>query len=104
MPSTRSTSITHHSLQIHLRVPVRVIYDDNICCGKINTKTTSSCRQHKDKLLTARGIIFVDLSLPILVRCLSIQSTILKKQILISALDMFNELSIVQKNQVSVPN
>lgn len=72
--------ITYHSLQIHLWIPIRVIYDDNICCGKVNTKTTSSRRQHEDEFLTAWFIEFIDLSLTVLVRCLSIQSTILKKK------------------------
>lgn len=97
MMTASEMGITYHSLQIHLWIPIRVIYDDNICCGKVNTKTTSSRWQHKDEFLTAWRIEFIDLSLTVLMRCLSIQSTVLKNvnQLISSAKDMLNILNIL---------
>ncbi len=39
-----------HSLQIHLRIPVRVVDDDDVSCGQIDTETSCSGAQHEQKL------------------------------------------------------
>lgn len=38
-------------LCIHSRVPVRVIEDDSICTGQIDTNATATSRQYEDKYL-----------------------------------------------------
>lgn len=48
--------LAYHSLEICLWVPVRVIDDDNICCGQVDTQTPSSGTQHEQELLTVWGI------------------------------------------------
>ncbi len=40
-----------HSLYIILRIPVGVKDDDGVCGGKIQTQTSSSCRQQETEIL-----------------------------------------------------
>ena len=49
-----------HSLQVHLRVPVRVKENNNVSGGEIDTKTTGASRQHEDKLTAALGVIRIN--------------------------------------------
>ena len=51
---------THHSLQITLRVPVRVVDDDNVSSGQVDTQTSGPCGQHEDEFLAVWGIILQD--------------------------------------------
>ena len=49
---------THHSLQVHLRVPITVIQNHNICHGQIDPQTTCPGAQHENKLFTSRHVIY----------------------------------------------
>ena len=41
---------THHSLQVHLRAPIIVIQNHNICCGQIDPRNSCPGAQHENKL------------------------------------------------------
>lgn len=41
---------TDHGLQVHLRIPVRVINNDHVSCSQVNPQPTSPSAQHKEKL------------------------------------------------------
>lgn len=41
---------TNHGLQVHLRIPVRVVNNDHVSCSQVNSQTTSPCAQHEEKL------------------------------------------------------
>ena len=49
---------THHSLQVHLRVPITVIQNHNICRGQVDPHTTCPSAQHENKLFTSRHVIY----------------------------------------------
>ena len=71
----------HHGLKIHLRVPIRVEQDDNISGGQVDAQTSGSSGKHEKEFLTARSVEFRDLSMSILVRRASVQTTVLNKSI-----------------------
>lgn len=58
--------MTH--LQVHLRVPVTVIQDDNVCSIQVDAQATSTGGQQENELLTALLIVGVNLSLSVLSR------------------------------------
>ena len=62
------TSATAADLQIHLRVPVTVIQDDNVCRVQVDAQASGTRGQQEDKLLTALCIVGVDLGLSVLTR------------------------------------
>lgn len=47
---------TDHGLQVHLRIPVRVINNDHVGCSQVNPQPTSPSAQHEEKL-AAVGLI-----------------------------------------------
>jgi hypothetical protein len=49
-----------HSLQIGLRIPVRIVENDDVGCGKVDTETTGSSSQEEDELLRVWLLIVVD--------------------------------------------
>ncbi len=53
---TKISAHSDHSLQIHLRIPVRVVDDDDVSCGQIDTETACSGAQHEQKL-AAVGLV-----------------------------------------------
>lgn len=67
-----------HSLQIHLRIPIGVVYDDNISRGEIDAETARASRQHEDELLTVIRVILLDLPIAVLVGRLPVQATVLE--------------------------
>ena len=69
---------THHSLQVHLRAPIIIIQNHNICCGQVDPQTSCPGAQHENKLFTSRHVICIDCWLSLLMRCLSIQTAVLK--------------------------
>lgn len=56
--------------------PVTIIEDDNICSGKIDTKSSSSSWQEENKFLTSWFIKGLNWSIPIFSTSISINSTI----------------------------
>lgn len=41
---------THHRLKVDLRVPVRVVQDDDVGCGQVDAQTSGPGTQHEDEL------------------------------------------------------
>ena len=63
MTSSGSLSPTHLSLQINLRVPVRVKENDDVGSGQVDAQTPSSGGEHEDKLLTVGPVILINVFL-----------------------------------------
>lgn len=42
-------------LDVIVRIPVRVVYDDSVCARKVDAKTSSSRRKQEAELLSARS-------------------------------------------------
>ena len=51
------------SLEIHLRIPITVVENDNIGGGKVDTETTSSGRKHEDELIGVLLVVGRDLGI-----------------------------------------
>ena len=53
-PFARQEQYTEHKkgnhLKIHLRIPIRVVDDDNIGSGEVDTQTASAGGQHEEEL------------------------------------------------------
>lgn len=67
------------SLQIHLRVPITVVQDNNIGRDQVDTQTTSSCRQQEDKLVTVGFVVLVNTLDTVLMRSVSVDTAVLYK-------------------------
>ena len=63
-----------HSLEIHLRIPIRVIDDDNIGRVQVDSQTSGPRAQHEDKLGGVLRVVFLDLTIPVLMSSISINS------------------------------
>ncbi len=69
--ASKQSKVVQQHLQIHLRVPVTVIQDDNICSVQVDAQAASTRRQQENKLLAALCIVAVDLCLSVLSRCVA---------------------------------
>ena len=58
-------------LQVHLRVPVTVIQDDNVCSVQVDAQATRTGGKQEDEFFTALLIVGVNLSLSVLSRCVA---------------------------------
>mmetsp|Transcript_21889 Transcript_21889/g.36158 ORF Transcript_21889/g.36158 Transcript_21889/m.36158 type:complete len:274 (+) Transcript_21889:972-1793(+) len=65
------------SLKINLGVPIRIIQYDNICCSKVDSKSSSTGAQKEDKLGGSIGVEFVHLGITLLTFGISINAAIL---------------------------
>ena len=52
--------MTDHGLEIYLRIPVRVVDDDNISGGQIDAETACTGAQHEEELAAVWLIVGVD--------------------------------------------
>lgn len=50
----------NHGLKVDLRIPVWVVEDDYISCGKVDTQPTSSGTQHEDEFTAVKLIVCID--------------------------------------------
>jgi hypothetical protein len=65
-----------HCLEIHLWIPVRVIQDNSVGCHEIQTKSTSSCGDEEDCLLSVLTRKVINLNLTIIKLCVTIKSAV----------------------------
>eukprot|EP00968_Pinguiococcus_pyrenoidosus_P005742 scaffold374_cov271-Pinguiococcus_pyrenoidosus.AAC.6 len=65
-----------HGLQIHLRVPVRVIQHDNVCGIQVDPKAAGSRTQQKGEVRRLRGIELVHLPVAVLGRGAPVDATV----------------------------
>ena len=66
-----------HSLQVSLRVPVRVVKHDDVSSGEVDAEATGTCRKQEDELLRVGLIVLVDRDDTVLVRGPSINTAVL---------------------------
>lgn len=66
-----------HGLQVHLRVPVGVVDDDDVGRREVDAEPAGACRQHEHELFTALRVVLLDLPVAVLVRRLTVQTTVL---------------------------
>mmetsp|Transcript_34075 Transcript_34075/g.73803 ORF Transcript_34075/g.73803 Transcript_34075/m.73803 type:complete len:464 (-) Transcript_34075:575-1966(-) len=66
-----------HSLEIHLRVPVRVVQDHDIGRVKVDSETSGSRGQQEGELLRVWRVVSVDAFLPVLSRGVSVDPAVL---------------------------
>ena len=57
--------------------PVGIVKNDHISGGKIDSKTTSTGREHEDELLRARAIVLLNGLLPLFMRGLAVKTAVL---------------------------
>ena len=58
--SGNGDAATDHGLQIHLGVPVRVVEDDNVGGGQVNTQASGPGAQHENELSAVGLVVRVD--------------------------------------------
>ena len=51
---------TDHGLQVHLGVPVRVVEDDHVGRGQVDTQASCPGAQHEDELAAVGLVVRVD--------------------------------------------
>ena len=66
-----------HRLQVSLRVPVRVVQDDNVSSGEVDAEAPSTGRKQEDELLRVGLVVFVDRDDTVLVRSASVDPAVL---------------------------
>lgn len=52
--SYMQVSSVNQYLNVVVRIPVRVVYDDSVCTCKIDPQTSSSCGEQEAELLSSR--------------------------------------------------
>ena len=68
IPAGHYRKETHHRLQVHLRVPVRVVEDDDVGRRQVDAEAAGARRQHEDELFAVRLVEGLDRRLAVLVR------------------------------------
>ena len=66
-----------HGLEIHLRVPVTVVEDDNICFVQFDTETSSPGAQHEDEIGAVLRIVLLDKPVSVLMRSVCVNPAVL---------------------------
>mmetsp|Transcript_8845 Transcript_8845/g.30409 ORF Transcript_8845/g.30409 Transcript_8845/m.30409 type:complete len:769 (-) Transcript_8845:151-2457(-) len=66
-----------HGLQVHLRVPVRVVQDDDIGGVQVDSEATCPRGKQEGKLLRVGGVVRIDALLPVLSRGVSVNPAVL---------------------------
>lgn len=64
-------------LQIHLRVPVRVVEHHNVCSGQVDAQATGARGQQEDELLRVGRVERVDAVLTVLARGVAVNAAVL---------------------------
>ena len=63
-------------LEIHLRVPVAVVEDDDVCGVEVDAEAARPRAQHEDELGAALGVVLLDLAVSVLVRGLAVNPAV----------------------------
>lgn len=56
----RTRTASHHRLQVHLGVPVRVVEDDDVGCGQVDAQAAGPGAQHENELAAVWLVVSVD--------------------------------------------
>jgi len=48
-----------HGLEIHLRIPIRIVEDDDVGCVQVDAEASGASGQHEDKLLAVFDVVFL---------------------------------------------
>ena len=65
-----------HGLQIHLRVPVRVVDNDDVGGVQVDAETTGSGGEHEEELLAVLGVVLGDLTVSVPVGSLAVDAAV----------------------------
>ena len=65
-----------HGLQVHLRVPIGVVDDDDVGGVQVDAETTGSSGQHEEELFAVLGVVLGDLSVSVLVGRLAVDAAV----------------------------
>ena len=65
-----------HGLQVHLRVPVRVVDDDDVGGVQVDAEAAGSGRKHEDELLAVVGVELLDLTVSVFVSRLAVDAAV----------------------------
>lgn len=91
------------SLQIHLRVPIRIEDDDCVCCLKVQTQPSSPSAEQKDVELTVWLVEELHPLLSIFCLCRTIKPKVPDTSVLEIRLHDVHEMSHLREDEHAMP-